>query len=132
MKNCNKCTCKYLSENVLYIYIGLEQVNTDTFLRRIATHISGYLCIEHFVTYLNRRIRYLDQAQVKELEKILNDRDKMNKLLEWLLKLKGTRAPVLRDVILSLMDSCEDSDGGQTLFNHWSLVQIVLNIGIFM
>ena len=114
----------------MHIYIGLLQLDPDAFLRKIAPYVGLYLCIDRFVTYLNRRMRYLDQAEVQQLRKIPNEHDKINMLLTCLLKLKGIRAPLVKDVILSLMDSYEDSDGGQTLLNHWTLMQRVLNTGV--
>lgn len=92
--------------------------------------VHGSLNIDEFITYLNRRRTYISPSEVKELSRFQNDLHRGNKLVQHLHdRSKVPRLALLKDMLLCLMDSCEDPCGQTPRADHWNLAQKLLNFG---
>ena len=81
--------------------------------------------------YLQKRGSYFTTGDEYELNHLPNPVHRANKFLDIMMRLVSGTSPILPDLLLSLLDSYEASDGGEAHHKHWTFVQMLLNAGMY-
>ena len=76
-----------------------------------------------------KRGMYITKGDEEAIRKTLNPTDQFNMLTGKLRESATGRHGVISDLLLSVMDSYEASEGGKSRYHHWDFAQILIDTG---
>ena len=99
----------------------------DEVVRKVAPDFEKYIDVFEFLKYLQKRKKYISKGDEKEICGSTNSTHQCNKLVGLLTDLSTGSHGVVSDLLLSVMDSYEASEGGKSHYRHWDFAQILLD-----